>query len=304
MEKVIVTGASGFIGKALCKALLEKGVIIYALVRNASSVDDLKEYGEVRPIEIGLHEYMKLPEMLNDEIDVFYHLAWEGTYGIKLTDYELQLSNIKNSCDAMMAAIQLKCKKFILAGTINELEIKTYINMDICEPRLACIYGTSKLACEMMCKTLAYQNNMAFNTAIIGSVFGPGDKSKMIQNVLIKKFIEGEKPKLVQGEYLYDWIYIDDAAQLLGAIGEKSKNFKSYYIGHNELRLFKDIILEVRDIVNPNMKITFGEIKDSSIIDYLQIDINAVYEDTGCLPKSDFKENILKTVEWVKTLSF
>ncbi|UDN59295.1 MULTISPECIES: NAD-dependent epimerase/dehydratase family protein [unclassified Clostridioides] len=304
MNRVVITGASGFIGKSLCKALIESKVFTYAIVRDSYKMKDLVSNKYIKIIEADFNCYEQIISNIEGDIDVFYHFAWDGTYGQKLTNYELQLSNVKNTCDTLMLATKLGCKKFIFAGTINQLEIKKYMNMETCEPRLACIYGTSKLACEMMCKTLAYNNNIEFNTAIISSVFGPGDKSKMIQNVLIKKFIDNEKPKLVKGNYLYDWIYIDDVVNMLIEIGKKSVNFREYYIGNIELRTFKDIILEVKNIINPNLEITFGELNDTSVIDYSQINLNSVYEDTGYLPKCDFRESILKTVEWVKTLNF
>lgn len=304
MNRVIVTGASGFIGKALCKLLIENKVFTYAIVRDIQKIKDLKCSKYIEVIEADFSTYEKVISNIKGDIDAFYHFAWDGTYGQKLTDYELQLNNIKNTCDTLILASKIGCKKFILAGTINQLEIKKYINMEKCEPRLACVYGTSKLACEMMCKTLAYNNCINFNTAIISSVFGPGDRSKMIQNVLIKKFIDGEKPKLVKGDQLYDWIYIDDVVNMLFEIGKKSVNFREYYIGNIELKTFKEIILEVKDIINPNLEIIFGELKETSVIDYSQINLNSVYEDTGYLPKCDFRESILKTVEWVKTLNF
>jgi len=304
MIKVVITGASGFIGRALCRFLLQQGVVVYAIVRNRHSMSEFAYVDNLEIIDLSLDQYNKIASIILDkDIDVFYHLAWEGTSGVALADYHMQLNNVQYSCNAIMAAVELKCKKFIFTGTVNELEVVKQINMDYCIPRLACIYGTAKLACEMMCKTLAYNHNIGFNTAILSSVFGPGDNSVTIQNVLLKKLIVGEKLKLVSGDFLYDWIYIDDAVEMLRGIGERSKNFRRYYIGHPTLRTFKEIVVEVRNIVNPEMELVFGEIKESSIIDFSQIDVNAVYEDTGILPNSDFKESVKKTVKWIKKLS-
>ncbi|MDU5104017.1 MAG: NAD(P)-dependent oxidoreductase [Clostridium butyricum] len=303
MKKVIITGASGFIGKSLIMELLKNEVQIYAIVRDKNNIKELKDNNNINIIEADFTEYNNLHNLIDDDIDVFYHFAWDGTYGSKLNDVELQLENVKKSYIALEEAIKMQCKKFIMAGTINELEIRGYLEKEFFEPRMACIYGISKLAFELIGKTVAFHNNIEFCTAIIGSVFGPGDKSKMIQNILIEKFLNGESPRLVEGNYLYDWIYIDDAVSQLIAVGEKGINFKNYYIGHNQLKTFKEIILEVRDIINPKLPIKFGDIKDTSIIDYSKININSVYEDTGVLPSCDFRESILKTAEWVKNLN-
>jgi nucleoside-diphosphate-sugar epimerase len=302
MEKVIVTGASGFIGKALTKKLLDEGKIVYAVVRNPEKIRDL-ENKNLYVINLNLNEYQKLPELIIDEIDVFYHFAWEGTFGESFRNYYQQFDNVKYSGDAITAACNMKCKKFILAGTIVELEVKKYINMNYCEPRISCIYGTAKMAAEMLCKIIAYNNNIEFNMSIIASVYGVGDYSLMIQNILINAFNKGNTIKLVKGENLYDWIYIDDVVNAFISIGEKGVNFKTYYVGHRELKTFKEIVTQVRDIINPDIELKFGELNDSTPLDYSLININELYEDTGFEAKVDFKESILKTSEWVKTLN-
>jgi hypothetical protein len=75
-------------------------------------------------------------------------------------------------------------------------------------------------------------------------------------------------------------------------------------LGHNKLRVFRDILLEVRDILNPGLEIVFGEIPGKFQIDYSLVDINAVYEDTHYLCRSDFLESILKTAEHVKKMNW
>ena len=48
------------------------------------------------------------------------------------------------------------------------------------------------------------------------------------------------------------------------------------------------------------MELKFGEFKDDSFIDYSSININELYEDTDYLVNSNFKTDILKTIEWLK----
>lgn len=303
MKKVVITGASGFIGKSLTTKMISDGVKVYAVVRSKDKLNDIDSPNLV-VIESELKEYANLSEKIKDDIDVFYHFAWDGTFGEAFKDYHLQLKNAAYAGDALMSAVKIGCKKFVFAGTIVELEVKRYINMEECSPRVSCIYGNAKMAGEMLCKTLAYQNGIDINIAIISSVYGYGDYSNMIQNVLLKAFINNESPKLINGDNLYDWIYIDDAVEAFKRIGENGKPFKTYYIGHRELRTFEDFVRETRDIVNPNVELKFGELRDLTEIDYSLVDLNALYNDTGFECKTDFKESILKTAEWVRKIWF
>ena len=299
MRRAVVTGASGFIGRALTKRLLAEGWQVYAVVRSPEAMADLPGEG-LTVIKAELGEYDLLSERIGARgFDVFFHLAWEGTFGDSFRDYHRQMKNAAFAGDALMAAVELKAARFILAETIVELEAKHYMMQDGGQPRVSCIYGTAKAAASMVCRTLAYQNGMAFNGAVLASVYGDGDRSGMIQNVLIRALQRGESPKLVSGENLYDWIYVDDVARALIAIAEKGRPDKTYYVGHRELQTFESLVSRTRDIVAPEAELTFGTLEDKTVTDYSLIDREALYRDTGFECRADFAESIQKTAAWL-----
>lgn len=299
MMNAIVTGANGFIGRAVCSELASNGVNVIAVVRNKLGFEK-NDNEKIQIIEADLNEYRDLETCLPQNLDVFYHFAWDGAYGEELANYSKQIRNIEYNCDAIMMAQRIGCKKFIMAGTINELELFQFFQAERNVPRKSCIYGIAKLACDFMGKTIAAEGKMDFNVAIIGSCFGPGDKSNRIHNTVIRSLMNGEAPTLISGDTLHDWVYIDDVAKMFRYLGEKSSNMKSYYLGHRKLRRLEDIIRDVRDVVNPDIQLKFGEIKSSFKIDYSLVDINALYEETGFEAQADFKESIKKTQEWLR----
>lgn len=300
MKSAIVTGANGFIGGAVCRELLEQGVEVTAVVRKKESLMHLAEYNNLNIVEAVLTEYLDIEDKMPHGTDVFYHFAWEGAYGPILGDYKQQIKDIEYTCDAITLASKIGCKKFIMAGTINELELLQFFQAEKNVPRKACIYGISKLACDFMCKTLAADLGILFNVAIIGSCFGPGDYSRRIHNSVILNLLTGKTPTLVSGETMHDWIYIDDVAKMFVCVGRKSVNMKNYYLGHRTLRRLQEIIEDVRDEINPEVSLKFGEIQSSFVIDYSLVDLNAVYEDCDFEICDDFKQNIRKTAEWLK----
>ena len=302
MKKVIITGAGGFIGSYLVKLLLSKQIIVYAIDINENLLNSFKKNKNCIPIVATFEDYSNLHNLINDSIDVFYHFAWSGVFGESFKDYDLQLKNVKYACDALMAAKKIGCKKFILAGTINEFEIKKYMDMDYFEPRYTCLYATCKSASEMICKTLAFNNNIEYCGGLIAMVYGEGNKSAMLPNVVMQQLNNNITPKLIEGNNLYDLIYVKDVARAFYKIGENGYNMKSYYIGHRKthLKKFKDWILEIRDTINPNIELIFGEYKDTLDMNYDLIDTEALYKDTGFECKYDFTETIIDTAKWLK----
>lgn len=304
MNSAIVTGANGFIGKWLVRSLLKNGITVYAVVRNYDSMCDVSS-PLLKIIEADFDSYDEvLTREIPDGADVFYQLSWIGASGAVLTDYHVQAQNIELCCSVLETAHKIGCKKFIFAGTINELELMQFFDgksgkVEI--PRKSCIYGISKFAADFMLRTLAGNLGINYNTAIIGSCFGPGDKSRRIHNNTLISLLQGETPKLISGDTLHDWIYVEDVADMFVYIGKKSIPQKVYYMGHKKLRRLDDIVTDVRNVVAPNVKLRFGDINIPFYIDYSYVDINAVYKDTGYVCRSDFKKCIKMTAEWIKS---
>lgn len=302
MTSAVVTGANGFIGKWLVRCLLKNGITVYAVVRNRDSMHDVNS-PLLRVVEA---EFDNFDEVLSREIpngaDVFYQLSWIGTSGTVLTDYHVQSKNIELCCSVLETARKIGCKKFIFAGTINELELMQFFDGKsgkVETPRKSCIYGISKFAADFMLRTLAGSLGISYNNAIIGSCFGPGDKSRRIHNNTLISLLQGETPRLISGDTLHDWIYVEDVADMFVAIGKKSIPQKIYYMGHQVLRRLDEIVTDVRDAIAPNVELRFGDFDVPFFIDYSYVDMNSVYEDTGYVCKSDFKECVKKTALWV-----
>lgn len=301
MKKVIITGATGFIGKAFTKYLLDNGVYVYAIVRNVQKLDVVHK--NLKIVEASADKYSCLTKLINDEIDVFYHFAWAGAYGDETSDYNLQIDNIKYSMDALSEAVKLKCRKFVFIGTIAEVEVVDHIAANVCSPRAVCVYATAKLAAEMMAKTICAKNNIMFNGTLLANVFGPGDYSERSTNFILKKFLRNEAPKLVEGLAPNDWLYIKDAVRLIEAVGEKGHNMKTYYIGHNEVRPLRDIISQAKNAVNPDIELKFGELKDSFITNYSLTNVGELFVDTGIKAEYDFETSIKEHCDWLKSTS-
>lgn len=303
MNSAIVTGANGFIGKWLVRSLLKNGIMVYAVVRNRDSISDVKS-SHLKIIEADFDSYDDvLTKQIPYGVDIFYQLSWIGASGTVLTDYHIQAQNIELCCSVLETAHKIGCKKFIFAGTINELELMQFFDgksRKVETPRKSCIYGISKFAADFMLRTLAGNLGISYNTAIIGSCFGPGDKSRRIHNNTLISLLQGEPPKLISGDTLHDWIYVEDVADMFVAIGKKSISQKVYYMGHQELRRLDDIVSDVRDVVAPAVELRFGDFNTPFFIDYSYVDMNGVYEDTGYMCRSSFKECIKKTAEWVQ----
>lgn len=297
MKKVVVSGASGFIGGALVKELLARGYEVYALARYKEHLNDLlTQYNSLYIFEVSFENYPQVAEIIAEKhFEAFVHMAWAG-YGKATNDYYVQMQNVVHTCEAVTVAAELQCKKFVFADSSHEYLTSLNENGDAG----ACsIYGTAKLCARKMAQTLCHNHNITFNGVIFTNVFGPGDKSQRSTNTLIRKLLKGESLDLIPGDRLYDWTYIDDCVGGVLAVMERGFPQKLYYVGSYVLRPFEDIMKDVRDVIAPNADLNFGKYSDLTFIDYRRINTYGVYQDTGYLPNSDFKAGVIRTAEWI-----
>ena len=210
MENVIVTGANGFIGKTLVNALLAKGCRVTAL--DVRFDDVLADDPRVTCISVLNKDVPALAkEIPAADYHCFFHLAWAGTSGPARADYDVQLSNVKLTCDYIKLCAEVGCKRVVYASSINEMETYEYLQSDDIDPAGGYIYGTGKLAAHLMGETVAKMTGVEFIPVIITNIYGVGEKSARMIYTAIRKLIHKEHCSFTAGYQTYDFIYITDA---------------------------------------------------------------------------------------------
>lgn len=301
MNKAIITGASGFIGKQLINELLSRNVKIVAIdIRFDDVLLQNKEITCINCKDKNPFDLQKELESLN--ADTFFHLAWAGTSGSMRADYSVQLDNVKLACDYVVLASKIGCKRFVYASSINEMETYEYLQSDDINPSGGYIYGTGKLAAHLMGETVAKLNDIEFIPVIITNIYGAGEKSARLVNTSIRQLLNGEHCSFTEGKQTYDFIYITDAIASIVEVAEKGKPFNRYYIGSGNPKPLREFLLEMKDVVAPDAELGLGDLPFNGIdISYSQFKLKKVQEDTGYVNKISFKDGIKKTMDFIKS---
>lgn len=296
MTKAIITGVGGFLGFSIAKKLLNDGVIVYGISTSEEKIESLKQYKNFIPIIANFSQYNQLYNYINDkDVDVLIHCAWQGTTSKEYQDFNIQKNNILIIPDITNLLLEVNCKKVIYIGSAYQHKILKYNSNEYVDN----FYGIFKSDFEKLMKLECIKNNISFYSVTFTTLFGVGDTTQRLVNSLIKKAENSEIPTLIDGNNLYDFLYIDDAVEGILSVYKKGVNLKSYYIGQRNLKPFKNYILDIFHTINPSLELTFGGYDDKSYIDYSKINLDELYNDTGFECKCDFKESILKTAEWL-----
>lgn len=313
MNRVIITGPTGAVGMALTEYLSGMGIQVLAVVRGDSArKNQIMESDSVARVECALSEMAGLPQRVREavsrknwnegiSVDVFYHFAWDGTFGDCRNDMYLQNRNVRYALEAVDAAAELGCGVFIGAGSQAEYgRHEGKLNAEVpAFPENG--YGMAKLCAGQMTRVLCGQKGIRHIWARILSVYGPYDGSGTMVMGLVGKMLNGERASCTKGEQMWDYLYSKDIAKMMYLLGCRGADGRTYCLGSGEAKPLREYIEIMRDIINPDAEIGFGDIEYSEKqVMHLCADISELREDTGYANEYGFEEGIRETVMWYK----
>jgi nucleoside-diphosphate-sugar epimerase len=120
----------------------------------------------------------------------------------------------------------------------------------------------------------------------------------------INELCAGRSPEFTKCEQIWDYLYCDDAARALLAVGDKGINGKVYPLGSGNQRRLSEYLEDLRDIVNPDGVLQFGK-KDYYPHQpmFLYADTSELTADTGWRPEVSFEEGIRRIIESISKIS-
>jgi nucleoside-diphosphate-sugar epimerase len=296
MKKIVITGATGMIGSALVRQALERGIEVLCIIRkDTNRFDNIPKSERVRVVFAGLPEYASLD--LSEKYDVFFHLAWDKTFGSSRDDVDIQLKNIQYTFDAVRLAHRLGCSVFVGAGSQAEYGVVSEPLRSDTPVNPQSGYGIAKYAAGKLSALLCAQLGIRFNWLRILSAFGPLDGSHTLIMYALNELRAGHSPEFTKCEQMWDYLYSDDAARSFLAVGNKGVDGKVYPLGSGNGRRLSEYIELLRNIVDPAGILQFGkkEYYPHQPM-FLCADISDLTVDTGWKPEISFEEGIKKII--------
>lgn len=291
MQTAVITGSTGAIGTALCRKLISENVKVYAVCRRGSArVDNIPNGAEILCCD--LNKINELVGMI-PKADVFFHLAWAGTFGVGRNNMFSQIDNVRYTIDAVNVAHSLGCECFIGAGSQAEYGR----HKESLKPETPCFpengYGMAKLCAGQMSRIACSDFGIRHIWPRILSVYGPNDGEKTMISSVIKSLKNGEDVSLTKGEQMWDYLFSYDVADALFLMWKFGKDGAIYPLGSGEARPLREYVEVLHSFIDSDAKLKFGEIQynDRQVM-YLNADISSLKKDLGWAPKTSFEEGI------------
>lgn len=309
MQKVLITGADGFIGSHLTELLVKEGYDVRALALYNSFNDwgwletvDCKDKIEI--ITGDVRDPFFCNEITKD-IDIVFHLAAliaiPYSYIAPQSYVDTNVNGTVNMCKASMAN---GVKRFIHTSTSETYGTAQYVPIDEKHPmQPQSPYSASKIAADAM--AMSFYNSFEFPLTIARpfNTYGPRQSARAVIPTIITQIASGVKEiKLGDVSPTRDFNFVEDTCRGFLALANSDKTIgKSVNIGSNfeisvgdTLNLIKKIMKSDVEFVMDEQRIRPGK----SEVHRLWCDNSLIKELTGFEPKHSIEAGLEKTIEW------
>lgn len=294
--RILVTGASGFIGAALKARLLAEGATVHAVSRSAWSSDVA---GRLHWHQVDLADERAVAALFSRvRPDMVFHLASEVTGGrdVALVAPTLR-GNLLGAVNLLTAATQAGCRRMVLAGSLEEPDEREPATAIPCSPYAAAKWAASSYA--RMFHAL-YQTPVAL--ARLFMVYGPGQRDfRKLVPYVARTLLEGGIPQLSSGLRPVDWVYIDDVVEgLLRLALVPGIDGETVDLGSGHLVTLREVVDLLCGMVEPPGTPAFGALPDRPMEQVKAADIGKTVRLLGWQPAMPLRQGLRNTVDWVR----
>lgn len=238
--RILVTGATGFVGQHLLPYLQRQGHEVYALIR--PSTDGSKVYTNHLYVFEGDIEHLS-SYLSENRIDGIIHLASLYIAEHKSEDIKnIVLSNVYLGTAVLEAAVKANTKWFLNTGTIWQNYKVPPFSDKYCPVNL---YAASKQAFIDMAKYYTETSNIRFCTLKLCDTYGPNDTRRKIFALFEQIAKTGECLRMSPGDQKLDIVHVDKVVQNFEALAEKldkgKQLRKEYVVTSGQQRSLKEI---------------------------------------------------------------
>ena len=303
--RIVVTGATSFIGRAVVEELLEKRHQVFAAVRpDSAGRGELeamqRETGgqlTVLPVDLSACGTLDRHPALEGRADLWLHLGWEGSGSANRTNPEIQARNIGYALEALGAAARLGCTRFLFSGSQAEYGIADGLMREDSPCHPVSEYGKDKLAVCRRVGERAAELGITYLHARIFSVYGPGDHPWSLVSSCVDTFLKGGHMEFGACTQLWNYLYIKDAVRAITGLLLAKSPSGVYNVAGNDTRPLREFIGEIHRLCGGRGTFEYGKRPPNAEgVVSLNPDTGKLYRTANFQPRISFEEGIREMI--------
>ena len=290
--KILITGGTGFIGRATVRTLADAGHNLMVFTRRPyhcahdsvqSMTGDLADTDTVRG---AVREFGR---------EALVHLAWEG-----LPDYRFDTSalNLAHGLTILKAAAEAGTRQVVMAGTCWEYEPANGPLSEQAPLSNSSAFVAAKHALRRMGEFAASEAGFCLYWLRLFFVYGQGQRPDSLIPYVASEAVSGRSPKLRTPESRQDFIHVDDVAEAMRAVVETNPPGGVFNVGtgiSTTTRRAAELVCETAAGPPP-----VWDEPAAGAGRTIRADISRLTRHTGWTPSLDLSSGIRKTLQWIE----
>lgn len=305
MQRVVVTGATGFVGANLTRRLLAEGHKLHLLVRPGSDpwrISDLTPHVELHAV--ALSDRASVAAVIGAiRPEWIFHLAAHGAYSWQQASHPIVQTNILGTINLVEACLKTGFAAFVNTGSSSEYGFKDHAPDEQTWLEPNSLYAVAKAAATLYCRHIAQRHGVHLVTLRLYSVYGPYEEPRRLLPTLIMHALRGELPPLVNPQVARDYVYTDDvnAAYLLAATRASQEHGAVYNVGSGVQTTLQEVVAVARQQFSIAAAPQWGSLPERAWDTSVWVADNRKIASTlGWQPRYRFAQGFAAMADWLQ----
>lgn len=297
--RVLVTGASGFLGSYLVADLVARGHEVSVLLRPGSSswrLDETRDRLHVIPGSLEALDGLRGP-LAAFAPEAVVHMAWRGVAGADRNS-PVQAANVSDTVGLAELAAAAGARIFVGAGSQAEYGPYDRAIREDDVPRPTTLYGMAKLAAGSMAMRFCEERGLRATWLRIFSTYGPRDADHWLIPSTIRNLRAGQHMALTACEQRWGFLHARDAASAFRLAITLDSARGIFNVGSPDAPPLRETVTRLRDLVDPGAALGFGELayRPDQVM-MLAADVSRMLA-LGWKPEVALDDGLRETVSW------
>jgi len=314
-ERVLVTGATGFIGSHLCELFVEQGLEVIAFDRYNSNNDwgwlEHSKYKNDLQITLGdIRDYDSVSKAMNGCVAVFHLAALIGIPYSYVSPLAYIKTNVEGTYNVLEASKNLNLDQVLITSTSETYGTAQYIPIDEKHPVVGqSPYSASKIAADQLAISYFRSFNLPVKIVRPFNTYGPRQSTRAVIPTIIMQCLKGVHEIRLGSLYpTRDLTFVHDTIVGFLEIYKSDKLFGEIVnIGMNEEITIKELAEKIAELIGQKIQIIFEEQRvrpEDSEVEQLRCNNEKLATITDWEPGYNLERGILETIEWFKNSSY
>ena len=294
--KVLITGASGFLGSWICRVLASELEVV-GLVRETSKLNRISDLKSVEVIRMESSLWADCITELRPDVLILNH--WSGVNNQNRND-PLQIKNVKAIQKMAEAAVIAGVKTIIGVGSQAELGplASAISEFEIDNPTT--VYGQAKVETRLAIENLVKATEVRFIWMRIFSTYGPLDEGTWLIPNIVDSLMNNREMRLTNGEQEWSYLHAYDLASafrtVVGTPGLKG----IVNVGNPKTISIYKVASIIGEFLNKKELLLFGALDYRSDQVMRLEPLCEALSSAGWHPQISFEEGIRQTIDWLQ----